>query len=117
MEEIIGRAAKTPHGRVRQPHGRVRQAAAQTYQIRLEKALGQKFTVKFVCTETDKNIFGTKYADSRMNAREGATTYEFNSSGGWGVAGSGVTLPASAQTISVGSGNCSVKLDYNITIL
>lgn len=89
----------------------------KTYQIKMEKALGQKFTVKFVCTETDKSIFGVVYSDDRMNAREGAITYEFNSSGGWGVAGTGAALPSGAtQIITLGSDNCQVKLTYNISI-
>ncbi|MBI1933682.1 MAG: thiol-activated cytolysin family protein [Ignavibacteriales bacterium] len=88
-----------------------------TYQIKMEKALGQKFTIKFVCTETDKSIFGVVYSDDRMNGRYGATTYEFNSSGGWGVAGTGAVLPStSSQSITLGSDNCQVKLDYSISI-
>lgn len=88
----------------------------KTYKITLEKKIGEKFTVAFYCSEYDKNVWGTTIKDSRMNSEYGADTFEFNSSAQWGLAGTGGGSSPIIESISLGSGNCQVRLNYSVTI-
>ena len=88
----------------------------KTYKIKLEKKIGAKFTVAFYCSEWDKPLIGASYRDSRMNSEYGADTFEFNSSAQWGLAGTGGGSSSIIESIALGSGNCKVRLNYNISI-
>lgn len=77
----------------------------------LPKQLGKKFTVKLTCYEYDKSIFGVTYNDSRMNGAVASGVHSYNNDGTW----SGTTPSSRTITINPGS-DCSVKLNYSITI-
>jgi thiol-activated cytolysin len=83
---------------------------SKTLSIKLKREAGNKFTVKFICTEWDKNIFGYVYPDSRMDHKAVAFTHNYNSSGSWNDI-SGIrkldTNPGS---------DCSTELTYTISV-
>ena len=83
----------------------------QTKTFTLPKQLGKKFTVKLTCYEYDKSIFGVTYNDSRMNGEAASGVHSYNNDGTW----SGTTPSSRTITINPGT-DCSVKLDYSITI-
>ena len=77
----------------------------------LPKQVGKKFTVKLTCYEYDKSIFGVTYNDSRMNGAVASGVHSYNNDGTW----SGTTPSSRTITINPGT-DCSVKLNYSITI-
>lgn len=83
---------------------------SKTISIKLDRTQGNKFTVKFICNEWDKDILQRVYKDSRMNSKTVQFTHNFNSNGGWSdISGvrSLVTNPGS---------DCSTELTYKISV-
>jgi len=78
----------------------------KTVTFTLPKELGKKFTVKLICSESDSG--GN---DSRMNNAVTSLGHSYNADGTWSN-----TTPASRSLTIRPSGNCSVKLDYSVTI-
>ncbi len=68
------------------------------------------FTIKFICKEWDRDIFGNTWGDSRMNKKSGSIRHDFRNST-WSNLGNGY------KTIVLNPGNtaCSTQLSYKIT--
>ena len=78
--------------------------------INLKRETGNKFTVKFICTEWDKDILGRTYADSRMDHKAVAFTHNFNSSGSWN------DISGTRKLDTNPGSDCSTELTYTIAI-
>ncbi|MCB9259115.1 MAG: thiol-activated cytolysin family protein [Ignavibacteriales bacterium] len=82
----------------------------QTKTFTMPRTIGKKVVVKLICYESDKDILGNVYYDSRMNGATISGIHSYNSNGTW----SG-TSPSS-RSIEIGKDtNCNVKLHYSIT--
>lgn len=66
---------------------------------------GQQVTVEFIATEFDKNIFGKSFNDDRLSGARRTTAHKFNN-GKWSGTG--------PQSITLGSGDCQVRLRYTV---
>ena len=83
---------------------------AKTLSIKLKREIGNKFTVKFICTEWDKDILGRVYPDSRMDHKAVSFTHNFNSSGSWSDI-------SNTRTLSTNPGSdCSTELIYAVSV-
>jgi Thiol-activated cytolysin len=83
---------------------------AKTLSIKLKRELGDKFTVKFICTEWDKDIFGKVYPDSRMDHKAVSFTHNFSTNGGWSDI-------SSTRTLSTNPGSdCATDLIYAVSV-
>ena len=82
----------------------------KTLSIAMKRETGNRFTVKLICSEWDKDIFGKVYPDSRMDHKPVSFTHNFNSSGSWSdISGS------RKITINPGS-DCSSGLTYTVSV-
>lgn len=79
----------------------------KTKTFTLPKTVGKKFTVKLIVYESDAELVGDDY-DNRMNGKTASKSYTFDN-GVW-------TPPATSYSLSIGDGNCQVRLDYSVTI-
>lgn len=68
-----------------------------------EAVAGKQVTVELRASEVDQNIFTGAYNDERMSNATRTLAHSFNGTN-WGNLG--------PRTISVGSGNCQVRLHY-----
>ena len=83
---------------------------SKTLSVKMKREPGNKFTVKFICTEWDKNIFGKVYADSRMDYKAVAFTHNYNSSGSWN------DISGTRKLDTNPGSDCSTELTYTIAI-
>ena len=83
---------------------------SKTLSIKMKRESGNKFTVKFICTEWDKNIFGHVYADSRMDHKAVTFTHNFNSSGNWN------DISGTRKLDTNPGSDCSTELTYTIAV-
>lgn len=72
-----------------------------------EATSGKQINVKFEASEIDFDILGSPFDDSRMSNREITRTHTFN-----GTTWSG-TGP---RSITMGSGDCQVRLSYDVSV-
>ncbi len=79
----------------------------KTKTFTLPKTVGKKFTVKLIVYESDAELIGDDY-DNRMNGKTASKSYTYDN-GVW-------TPPATSYNLSIGDGNCQVRLDYSVTI-
>ncbi len=86
--------------------GRTSAIGRKTYTV--PATSGQQVTVEFEASERDKNIFGTKYNDSRLDNARNSIAHKFNN-GTWSSLG--------PRSIELGSGDCRVRLSYTANAL
>ncbi len=82
----------------------------KTLSIKLKREMGSKFTVKFTCSEWDKDILGRVYADSRMDHKAVSFTHGFNSSGSWS------DISGTRKLDTNPGSDCSTELTYTIAV-
>ncbi len=82
----------------------------KTLSIKLKREIGNKFMIKFICSEWDKDILGNVYEDTRMNHKPISFTHNYNSSGSWSDISGTRKL-----TLNPGS-DCSSELLYTIAV-
>ena len=83
---------------------------AKTFSIKLKREMGNKFTIKFISTEWDKDILGRVYPDSRMDHKVVSFSHNFNTSGNWSdISGT--------RTLSTNPGSdCASDLTYAVRV-
>jgi hypothetical protein len=86
------------------PGGRTAAIGRRTWQT--EATSGKQLTVELRASERDTDIFGRRYNDSRMDNIARTLAHTFNGKS-WSNLG--------PKTITVGSGDCQVRLHYTAT--
>ncbi len=80
------------------------------YSFKANLKEGNYFTVKFICKEWDRDIFGKTWGDSRMNKKSGYIRHEFRNNT-WSNLGNGYK----SIVLNPGNNDCSTQLSYKIT--
>jgi thiol-activated cytolysin len=81
----------------------------KTLTINMKREVGNKFTVRLICSEWDKDILQNTYRDSRMNKKTVSFTHQYNSDGKWSDEGGRLL------TTNPGS-DCSSEVNYRVTV-
>jgi thiol-activated cytolysin len=82
----------------------------KTLSINLKRELGNKFSVRFICSEWDVDIFGNVYTDTRMSKKTVTSTHEYNSSGSWN------DISGERSLITNPGSDCSSQLLYTVSV-
>lgn len=83
----------------------------KTLSVKLKRETGSRFTVRFICNEWDKNIFGKVYKDSRMSSKTVSFTHEYNSGGNWN------DITGKRKLTTNPGSDCSTEVDYTVAVL
>ncbi len=82
----------------------------KTLTANMKREVGNKFTVKFICTEWDKNILGNTHADDRMNKKSVSFTHQYNSNGTWS------DITGNRKLTTNPGSDCSTEVNYTVSV-